>query len=180
MKLARVAVVAAHHAVAAVPAHVQERVKPALAVAGQDDRVLAHVGVEEVVGLGDQALVADHQPGAAEDLLHLVVVDGLVAEDAPVDLAGLGVDDGVLWCGTHVTSSPGSLRMLASHYGKEIPLCKAGVRQDVSWYRAREHAQSCSRARDRSYFSRVSLRPSAASLRLAPWVVLLSSMTTPF
>ena len=32
----------------------------------------------------------------------------------------------------------------------------------------------------RAYLSRVSLTPSAASLRLAPWVVLFSSMTTPF
>ncbi len=45
-----VAVVAAHHAVAAVAAHVEERVEPALSVAGQDDRVFAHVGVEEIVG----------------------------------------------------------------------------------------------------------------------------------
>jgi hypothetical protein len=84
-----------------VPAHVQERVQPALAVAAQDDGVLAHVGVEEVVDLGHQALVPDHQPGAAEDLRHLLVVDGRITEDAPVDLARGRVDDGVLLRGTH-------------------------------------------------------------------------------
>ena len=72
-----------------------------LAVARQDDGVLTHVRVEEVVDLGHQALVPDHQPGAAEDPLHLLVVDGLVAEDAAVDLAGGGVDDGVLLRGVH-------------------------------------------------------------------------------
>ena len=30
------------------------------------------------------------------------------------------------------------------------------------------------------YFATLNLSPSAASLRLAPWVVLFSSMTTPF
>ena len=96
-----VAVVAAHHAVAAVAAHVQQRVQLALPVAGQDDRVLAHVGVEVIVGRGHQALVPDHQPGAPEDFLHLVVVDRLIAEDAAVDFAGGGVDDGVLLSGAH-------------------------------------------------------------------------------
>ena len=97
-----VAVVAAHHAVAAVAAHVQQRVQLALSVAGQDDRVLAHVGVEVIVGRGHQALVPDHQPGAAEDLLHLLVVDRLIAEDAAVDFAGGGVDDGVFPSGAHI------------------------------------------------------------------------------
>jgi hypothetical protein len=87
-----------------VPAHVQQRVQPALAVAGQDDRVFPHVGVEEIVGRGHQALVPDHQPGAPEYPLHLVVVDGLLAEDAAVDLAGGGVDDGVLLGGAHAAS----------------------------------------------------------------------------
>jgi hypothetical protein len=60
-----VAVVSAHDAVAAMAAHVEERVQPALPVAGQDDGVFAHVGVEEIVGPGHQALARDHQPGGA-------------------------------------------------------------------------------------------------------------------
>ena len=70
-------------------------------VAGQDDRVLADVGVEEMVDRGHQALVPDHQPGAPEDLLHLVVVDCLLAEDMAVELAGGGIDDDVLPSGAH-------------------------------------------------------------------------------
>jgi len=58
--------------------------------------VFAHIGVEEIVDRGHQALVPDHQPGATEDLLHLVVVDRLLAEDAAVELAGGGVDDDIL------------------------------------------------------------------------------------
>jgi hypothetical protein len=51
--------VAPHNAVAAVAAHVEERVQPALSVARQDDRVFAHVGVEEIIRPGHQALVPD-------------------------------------------------------------------------------------------------------------------------
>ena len=71
-------------------------------VAGQDDRVLAHIGVKEIVGRGHQALVSDHQPGAPENLLHLVVINRLVAEDAAVELADRGIDDGVFRKRTHV------------------------------------------------------------------------------
>jgi hypothetical protein len=101
-----VAIVDAAHAVAAVAAHVQERVEPALSVAGQDDRVLAHVGVKEIVDRRHQALVPDHQPGAPEDLLHLVVVDCLLAEDRAVDFAGGGVDDRVFRSGAHTLILP--------------------------------------------------------------------------
>src|SRR5438105_5914907 len=82
-------------------AHVEERVEPALAVAGQDDRVFAHIGVEKIIGRGHQALMPDHQPGAPEDLFHFEVVDRLVAEDAAVELAGGGVDNGVFPSGAH-------------------------------------------------------------------------------
>ncbi len=61
-----------------MPAHVQEGVDLALRVTGQDDGVLAHVGEEEVVGVGDEALVAEQQPSAAEDLLQLLLVDRLI------------------------------------------------------------------------------------------------------
>src|SRR2546421_12090888 len=47
----------------------------------------------------------DHQPGPTEDLLHLVVVDRLLAEDAAVELAGGGVDDGVFPSGAHTRIS---------------------------------------------------------------------------
>src|SRR5204862_7950320 len=115
-----VAVVDATHAVAAVAAHVQQRVQPALPVAGQDDRVFAHIGVKEIVGLGHQALMPDHQPGAPEDLLHLVVVDRLLAEDAAVELAVDGIDDGVFPSGAHTGLLPPALIIAgpgADHHG---------------------------------------------------------------
>src|SRR5580704_3868401 len=80
--------------------------QPALSVAGQDDRVFAHIGVEEIVDLGHQAIMPDHQPGAAEDLLHLVVVDRLVAEDAAIDFAGGGIDDDVFPSSAHTRILP--------------------------------------------------------------------------
>src|SRR5205807_4380809 len=48
----------------------------------------------------------DHQPGAPEDLLHLVGIDRLIAEDAAVELAGGGIDDNVLPSGAHTRLLP--------------------------------------------------------------------------
>src|SRR6202030_4657271 len=92
--------------VAAVAAHVKERMQPALSIAGQNDRVFAHIGVEEIVSRRHQALMPDHQPGAPEDLLHLLIVDRLIAEDAAVELAGGGGDDGVIPSSTHTRLLP--------------------------------------------------------------------------
>ena len=82
-----VAVVGPQDAVPPVAAHVQEGVELAVVVAGEDDGVFADVGVEVVVEVGDEGDVADHLPRASEDLLQLVLVDLLVDEDAPVELA---------------------------------------------------------------------------------------------
>ena len=116
-----VAVVTTHDAIAAVAAHVEERVEPTLCVAGQDDRVFAHVGVEEIIRPGHQALMPDHQPGAPEDLLHLVVVDRLIAEDAAVEFAGGGVDDGVLPSVAHTRILP--LAGMIAGAADEEPRC---------------------------------------------------------
>src|SRR5216683_74159 len=94
--------------------------EPALSVAGQNDRVFAHIGVEEIVDRGHQALVSDHQPGAPEDLLHLVVIDRLLAEDAAVEFAGGGVDDDVLPSGAHPRILPLAVMIAgaeADHHG---------------------------------------------------------------
>ena len=91
-----VAQIGAHDAVAPVAAHVQKGVQLPFAVAGQNHRVFPHVGMKEVVGLRRQRLVPDHQPGPSEDLLLLLGVYVRVDEDAPVQLAGIHVDDLVL------------------------------------------------------------------------------------
>ena len=89
-----VAVVGAAEAVAAVAADVQERADLAGAVAHHQHRVFAHVGGEEVAGVGNLRLVAEQEPAAGENLLQLLLVDFLVAEYAGVDDAVVGVHQG--------------------------------------------------------------------------------------
>jgi len=67
-----------------------------LVVAGDDDWVLAHVGQEEVVLFRDEALMGDHEPRSAKDLVHLFVVDVLVDEDPAIEMSIRRVDDVVL------------------------------------------------------------------------------------
>src|SRR5215472_7756922 len=90
----------------------------ALPVAGQDDRVFAHIGVEEIVGRGHQALMPDHQPGAPEDLLHLGVVDRPLAEDAAIEFAGGRVDGDVLPSGTHSRILPPAVMIAGAAHGE--------------------------------------------------------------
>ena len=82
---AGVAVVSAAEAVAAMAADVQESVDLALPVASDQHGVLAHVGGEEVAGVGELGLVAEEEPAACENLLQLLLVDGIIAEYAGAD-----------------------------------------------------------------------------------------------
>src|SRR5215813_7384416 len=61
---------------------------------------------------------SSHQPGTAEDLRHLLIVNRLVHENVPVDLAGLWIDDGVSWRGTHTSTS---LAQTYVAYGAMLP-----------------------------------------------------------
>ena len=89
-----VAGVGAAHSVATVPADVQERSDFAVSLAGDKDRVFAHVGGEEVAGVWDLGLVAEEEPAAGENLLLLLPVYVGVYEDAAIDQASLGIDQG--------------------------------------------------------------------------------------
>ena len=91
-EVAGIAHVGADDAVAPVAAHVQVGPQAAPPVATEYDRLLAHVGVEEVVGIGHQGLVADHQPGPPEHFLLLFRVDVRINEYPPVQLSGFKVD----------------------------------------------------------------------------------------
>ncbi|PCJ74606.1 MAG: hypothetical protein COA56_12275 [Dehalococcoidia bacterium] len=71
----------------------------ALVVLGQDHRVLSHISVEEVVHLGDQAIVPDHQPGPSEDLLQLFLVDIGVRKYTRVEFPRLEVNHVVFFVG---------------------------------------------------------------------------------
>src|SRR5262249_57308676 len=80
------------HAVAAVATAVQQAAESTVAVATQDDAVLAHVGGDEIAAVGNLALVPQIQPTAGEDRLQLALVDAGLDEDAPTNGATRGVD----------------------------------------------------------------------------------------
>ena len=74
-------------------ADVQEGVDLALGVAYDQDRVLTHVGAEEVPRLRDLAFVAEEQPAARKDPLQLLFVDLPLDEDASADQSVIGIDE---------------------------------------------------------------------------------------
>ena len=80
-----VAGVGAADAVAAVSTDVEEGVNLAGGVAGDEDGVLAHVGGEEVAGVGYLGLVAEEEPAAGEDALLFLLVDVGFDVDAAAD-----------------------------------------------------------------------------------------------
>ena len=104
-----VAVIGAAETVAPVAADVQEGVDPALPVAGDEDGVLAHVGGEEVAGVGDLGLVAKEEPAAGKNLLQLLLVDGFLAENARADQALIQVNQVIDFCQDHVQLLPPGL-----------------------------------------------------------------------
>ena len=93
--------VGAAEPVAAVAADVQEGSDLAGPVADDQHRVLAHVGGEEIAGVGDLCLVAEEQPAAGKDLLQFLLVYLLIGEDAGVDYPVLRVDQSGHWCQCH-------------------------------------------------------------------------------
>ena len=101
MKAAALPVSARQSRLPPVAADVQEGADLAGAVADHEHRVLAHVGGEKVAGVGDLRLVAEEEPAAGKDLLQLLLVDFLVAEDAGVDDTVVGVDQGGHRCQCH-------------------------------------------------------------------------------
>jgi hypothetical protein len=68
-KVLGVAVISTDDTVSTVAAHIKEHVDFTLGITGYDDRILAHIGEEEIVGVGDQAFMADHQPSSPENIL---------------------------------------------------------------------------------------------------------------
>src|SRR5271156_1919752 len=68
--------------VAAVPADIEKRVDLAGTVAYHQNRVLAHIGREEIARLGDLALVAQEKPAAGKNPLLFLLVDLRLDKDA--------------------------------------------------------------------------------------------------
>jgi len=74
---------------AAMGAAVEQDVNGSVAVTGQHHRLAPELGGEIVAGIGNLARVADEQPGAPENPLHLQLEHVGVRIDAPVDAARL-------------------------------------------------------------------------------------------
>ncbi len=90
-----VALVVAADLLAAVATGVQEGADlVVLPVAYKDDFFSPHAGDHEVARVGDEALVADEQPAAREDLLQLLLEDVRVDVELAAQGAVLGVDKG--------------------------------------------------------------------------------------
>src|SRR5215510_5296254 len=64
-----ISLIGATHPVAAVPAHVQESAYPAVRTAAQQYRIFPHVGCDEIVRIGDLALVTQVEPTACKNSL---------------------------------------------------------------------------------------------------------------
>ena len=89
-----VALVVAADLLTPVPTRVEEGPDlVVLAVAHEDDFLGAHARDHEVPGVGNQALVADEQPAASEDLLQLLLEDVRVHVQLAAQGAVLGVDE---------------------------------------------------------------------------------------
>ena len=74
-----------------VPARVEVGAQVAVLVQGDNDRVLTHVGGEEVAGLVELVHVGQEEPARGEDPAQLLLVELLVGEDRSVDEATLRV-----------------------------------------------------------------------------------------
>src|SRR4029077_18523161 len=77
------------HLGAAMGAAVEQHLHRAVAVPHHDDRLAAPIGGDEVARVRRLAGVADEQPGAAKNALHLQVEKVGIGIDAPVHAAGL-------------------------------------------------------------------------------------------
>src|SRR5262249_10271042 len=71
--------------VAAMPADIQEGMDLAVTVADHQNRVLAHIGSDEVAGLRNLALMAQKQPAPGKDLFLLGLVDFRLNVNAAAD-----------------------------------------------------------------------------------------------
>ena len=83
-KVLGVAVILAAQLHAAMPALVQEDLDRSVLLANHDDRVLAHVGRQEIAGLSHMRFMAKKQPGTSEDHLLFHVVDILISIDSRI------------------------------------------------------------------------------------------------
>jgi len=74
-----------------VPALVQERADRSIALAHDENRVLAHVGLNETSPLGQLALGSKEQPGLPEHPLKFELIDISIRVDPRIQKASLGI-----------------------------------------------------------------------------------------
>ncbi len=89
-----------------MPAHVEKRPDSPLGVTDENHRVLTHIGVEKVVGVGNQAFMANHEPSTAKNLFQFCLVDIGVCKDITIQLTGVEVDNLVFVGARHRQYSP--------------------------------------------------------------------------
>src|SRR5216117_3553745 len=87
-----IAAIRAAHAVAAVAAQVQKSSDAPAQVAPQDDRLLAHIGGNEVARIGNFALMAEIEPAAGEEALALQLIYLAVSKDTPINETGFWIN----------------------------------------------------------------------------------------
>jgi hypothetical protein len=87
--------VGATHPGTAVPTDVQECIDSAIAVAHDEDRVLAHIGRHEVARMRDLCFMTQEEPAAREDPFELLRVDLGIDEDPSTDKPVVGIDQPV-------------------------------------------------------------------------------------
>src|SRR5438093_11832026 len=80
-----IAAIRAAHAVASMAAQVQTSSGAPAQVAPQDDRLLAHIGGNEVARIGNFALMAEIEPAAGEEALAFQLVNLAVSKDTPIN-----------------------------------------------------------------------------------------------
>ena len=79
------------HLVAAVRAGIEHDPDRSVGLAGDDHRIFAHVGRQEVSGTGDLAFVGNEQPRPRENAVQLLLVDVGIRKDPAVKPAFLEV-----------------------------------------------------------------------------------------
>ena len=92
----RVSLVVAADLHAPMAARIQEHMDFVLAVAAENDRLLAHAGREKVSGIRNQAFVSDEQPCPREQRFQLLLVDVGRNEDFTADDSFVNVNHRVV------------------------------------------------------------------------------------
>src|SRR5258708_23025891 len=74
-------------------ADVEKGMHAAAAIANHQYRVLAHIGGQEIAGLGNLAVMAQKQPASREELPQLLFVNLRLDKNAATDQPAIGINE---------------------------------------------------------------------------------------